>query len=297
MTPEQQYAQYARATEAYLSARLAPQEAPWPEHGIPAKLVQAMAYSVLAPGKRLRPVLLLASCEGWGGDDAQALPFAAAAEMIHAYSLIHDDLPCMDNDDLRRGQPTSHRRFGEGMALLAGDALLSEAFEMMAASPHPQAAAAIAQLALSAGARGMIAGQVADTWPDHEAMNAADMLLYIHRRKTADLFSGCIGAGLALAGAPSQAITAGREFGRQFGIAFQIIDDLLDMEGDAAVLGKTPGKDAAQNKLTWPFAHCVARARDDARAYIEQAVQTAQQLGGAAPFLRWLAQTSLQRVK
>jgi len=198
----------------------------------PEPLPAAMRYSLLAEGKRLRPVLLLAACETAGGDVRAALPYACALEMIHAYSLVHDDLPAMDDDDLRRGKPTNHIVFGEGMALLAGDGLLSLAFEtMLQAAQTPEHIAAMRCIANAAGVHGMVAGQCVDLYRDADAGSDAEMLQYIHLHKTADLFIGSVIAGLWLAGASEVQRAAGERFAKALGIAFQIRDDLLDIEG------------------------------------------------------------------
>ncbi len=266
---------------------------------IPQKLFEAMAYSLRAGGKRLRPVLLLAACDALGGDLDAALPFACALEMIHTYSLIHDDLPAMDNDDLRRGRPTNHKVYGEGMAILAGDGLLSAAMELMLRSavqlgmPGIRAAEAIAR---RAGVTGMVAGQVTDVTSEGHVPDAATVE-YIHRHKTADLLTAPIEAGLRLAGAEEAAVAAGCEYGLQLGLAFQMVDDLLDLTGDAATLGKTPGKDQAVGKMTWVAVYGAEKTRADAEKAIQRAVAALEAIPADTFFLKTLAQTTLNRVQ
>ncbi len=288
------YAEYLAMVEQALSGQLASLGA------IPAKLFEAMDYSLSAGGKRLRPVLLLAACDTLGGNVDEALPFACALEMIHTYSLIHDDLPAMDNDDLRRGRPTNHKVFGEGMAILAGDGLLSAANELMFRAAVQmgdlrgvRAAEAIAR---RAGVTGMVAGQVMDVTGEG-SQPTLEKVDYIHRHKTADLLTAPIEAGFILAGADEAAVAAGCEYGMNLGLAFQMVDDLLDVEGDAAILGKTPGKDAAEGKLTWVAVKGVEATREDAKAAVEKAVQALERFGGDALFLKNLAQTTLGRVQ
>ena len=262
---------------------------------VPEPLASAMRYSLLAGGKRLRPVLLLAAYNIVQADITPALPFAAALEMVHTYSLIHDDLPAMDNDDLRRGKPTCHKVYGEGMAVLAGDGLLSLAFETMAGSGHPAAFAALRELALRCGTRGMVAGQCADLRAE-ETGGDADLLRYIHRHKTADLLTAPVVMGLTLACADKALIDAGREYGQNLGVAFQIIDDILDVTGSEAVLGKHVGKDAEENKCTWVSVYGLEQARKDAAAYTARAVECLDPWPNA-DFLKTLAQQTLVRVQ
>ena len=269
-------------------------EQPFP--GAPELLKDAMRYSLLGGGKRLRGSLALAACEMGGAAPEDALPLACALEMIHASSLIHDDLTAMDNDVLRRGKPTNHVVYGEAMAILAGDGLLLHAFEVLSACGHPRAMTALRELALAAGVGGMVAGQVLDvslegTKPEKETVER------IHRGKTAAMITAPVTGGLALAGAPDAMIEAGREYGLHLGIAFQIVDDLLDLEGDAALMGKTLGKDAAAGKLTWPACVGVEQARLDAEAHIRAAVSALDVFGRKAEFLQTLAMHTLHRVQ
>ena len=268
---------------------------------IPQPLRSAMRYSLLLPGKRLRPVLLLAAYALAREDWQSALPFACSLEMIHAYSLVHDDLPALDNDMLRRGQPTNHRVFGENMAILAGDGLLNFAYENMLFAPvsqqHPkEALAAIREIAFRAGVRGMIAGQTLDvklegTTPD------AELVSYIHCHKTADLLTAPMTAGLLLAGASVEQVEAGRTYGQNIGLAFQIVDDLLDVVGDVETLGKETGMDAARGKMTWPAVHGIEKSKQDAAEAVQRAMEAISVFGEKTDFLCQLARETLVRVK
>jgi geranylgeranyl diphosphate synthase type II len=288
MNRAEQYAAYKRRVEEALAAL--------PMAGAPDALREAMRYSLLSGGKRLRGVLTLAACEMAGGEPEGALPFACAVEMIHAYSLIHDDLPAMDNDTLRRGKPTNHVVYGEAVAILAGDALLTHAFEVMAASAHPRALAALREMAAAAGVGGMLRGQTLDVTLEGSAPERA-LVEDIHRGKTAALLTAPVVAGLILAHAPDEWVEAGRRFGFHLGMAFQIVDDLLDIEGDPALMGKTLGKDQQEGKLTWPACVGVERARQDAAEHIRSAVSALSAFGERAAFLTWLAQDTLSRAQ
>lgn len=265
----------------------------------PQPLRSAMRYSLLLPGKRIRPVLLLAAYHLIRDDWQSVLPFACALEMIHTYSLVHDDLPAMDNDDLRRGQPTNHRVFGENMAILAGDGLLNMAYETMLNAPftseHPaQAVAAMREIAKRAGVTGMIAGQTLDVKLEgHEPCK--ESVRYIHLHKTADLLTAPVTAGLMLAGASAEQIAAGQAYGCGLGLSFQIQDDLLDLEGDVALLGKQTGMDAQRGKMTWPAVCGVERAREDAIQAVQSAVNAMTAFGERADFLTTLACNTLAR--
>lgn len=265
----------------------------------PQPLRSAMRYSLLLPGKRLRPTLLLAAYHLLTEDWQSVLPFACALEMIHTYSLIHDDLPAMDDDALRRGQPTNHRVFGENMAILAGDGLLNMAYETMLDAPftaaHPdRAARAMGEIARRAGVRGMIAGQTLDVKLEGHPPTEA-CVRYIHLHKTADLLIAPVTAGLMLAGAGEEQLEAGRAYGQGLGLAFQIEDDLLDLEGDVAALGKQTGMDAQRGKMTWPAVRGVRQARLDAREAVEQAVAALSLFGEKAQKLSDLARNTLVR--
>lgn len=222
--------------------------------GVPARLREAMAYSLLAGGKRLRPILVLMSCEACGGQVDAALPAACAIEMVHTYSLIHDDLPAMDNDDLRRGRPTNHVVFGEALAILAGDGLLTLAFEVLAGdiSPAETAAACCGDLARAAGMAGMVGGQVADLEAEGRSVSSLEELEGIHRRKTGALLASALTMGARIAQAGNDDRHRLASFGRALGLAFQITDDLLDVCGTSQNLGKAVNKDASRGKLTYP---------------------------------------------
>ncbi len=275
---------------------------PPPAEGeIPEPLRSAMRYSLLLPGKRLRPVLLLASYTVVQSDWQHALPFACALEMIHTYSLIHDDLPAMDDDELRRGKPANHKVFGENIAILAGDGLLNLAYETMLAAPMStekptQAMAAIREIASRAGACGMIAGQTLDVMLEG-ASPSAELVRYIHQHKTADLLTAPVVAGLLLAGASPDQLTAGRVFGTHLGLAFQMVDDLLDIGGDALAMGKQTGMDAARGKITWPAVAGVEQTRLDAQQAVAKATEALSPWGSSGIFLCDLARQTLVRAK
>ena len=226
----------------------------WVVADAPAGLGEAMRYAVLDGGKRLRPLLVLAACEAVGGNEEAALRAGCAAELIHAYSLVHDDMPCMDNDVLRRGKPTVHVRFGQAQALLAGDALQALAFELLTPEatrvPADMQAALCALLARSAGHAGMAGGQAIDLASIGRALSEAE-LHEMHRRKTGALLEGSVMMGAACGEADAVARAALRGYGRALGLAFQVVDDILDVTADSATLGKTAGKDAAQDKPTF----------------------------------------------
>lgn len=288
------YAEYQRMVEDALTAQLQSLGV------IPEKLLASMTYSLAAGGKRLRPVLLLAACDMAGGDVQAALPFACALEMIHTYSLIHDDLPAMDNDDLRRGKPTNHKVYGEDVAILAGDGLLSAAMELMLRAAcgmqdlrGVRAAEAIAR---RAGVTGMVAGQTVDV-TEEGSEPTVERVSYIHAHKTADLLTAPMEAGLILAGADEEQIQAGVRYGYHLGMAFQMVDDLLDVEGDAALMGKNTGMDAALGKLTWVAAVGVQQTRQDAAEHIRQAVEALGIFGETVNFFKDLAQSTLVRVQ
>lgn len=292
MNYEEAYARHLARIEEALQKRCRECAAPEP-------LRSAMEYSLMAGGKRIRPVMLLAACEAFGGNADEALPFACALEMIHTYSLIHDDLPAMDDDALRRGKPTNHRVFGENIAILAGDGLLNMAYETMLSAPfstqHPECALpAIREIAERAGVRGMIAGQTLDVKLEGTAPTQ-DSVRYIHLHKTADLLTAPITAGLMLAGANEEQLEAGRKYGLGLGFAFQIEDDLLDLEGDVAQLGKDTGMDAQRGKMTWPAVFGVEQSRIDAQKAVSDAVDALSVFGEKADFLCDLARQTLVR--
>ena len=240
----------------------------------PEQLREAMRYSLLAGGKRLRPILCLAACELAGGDAAQALPTAVALEMIHTMSLIHDDLPAMDNDDLRRGRPTNHKVYGDAIAILAGDALLTRAFEMVALRspgvPADRLLKVVGELSLVAGAPGLVGGQVEDLDCEGKQVDL-DTLEFIHLHKTGALLTGCLISGALIGGADEDLIAALRIYARGIGLAFQIIDDILDVTASSDVLGKTAGKDLLADKTTYPKLLGLDESRRRADALVKEA--------------------------
>lgn len=277
----------------------APEEAAPGAGEVPQPLRSAMRYSLLLPGKRIRPALLLAAYYLLAEDWQKAMPYACALEMIHTYSLIHDDLPAMDDDAFRRGKPTNHKVYGEGMAILAGDGLLNMAYETMLEADitrerPAQAVAAMGEIARRAGVRGMVAGQTLDVSLEG-AMPKQEYVRYIHEHKTADLLTAPLVAGLMLAGADEKQLEAGRLYGLNLGLAFQITDDLLDLEGDAALLGKDTGMDAQRGKMTWPTVYGIEQARKDAAACVDKAIGALECFGPKADALRSLAAGILDR--
>jgi len=263
----------------------------------PARLASAMRYSVLGGGKRLRPILCLLAAEACGGDIASALPAACALEMVHTYSLIHDDLPAMDDDDLRRGRPTCHKAFDEATAILAGDGLLTLAFEMIARHIQPAGAAiaCVQALAEAAGPAGMVGGQMADLQAEGRTDATLEALEAIHRRKTGALLRASLRMGGLVAGADETALKALHVYGHAVGLAFQIIDDLLDVEGDETKLGKRVGKDSELGKWTYPGLLGIEGSRRRARQLAEEAVDALAPLGEPGERLRALALDLLER--
>jgi len=282
-----------------------------PAAACPARLALAMRYSVLGGGKRLRPVLCLMAAEACGGDGEAALPAACALEMVHTYSLIHDDLPAMDDDDLRRGRSSCHRAFDEATAILAGDGLLTLAFEVVAREVRPGAALrCVAILAEAAGPSGMVAGQMADlqaegrTEPKAQGRHGAPAvetagtlaaLEAIHRRKTGALLRAPLRMGAVIAGAPENCVEALDRYGKALGLAFQIVDDLLDVQGDESKLGKRVGKDSELGKWTYPRFLGVDGSRRRARQLADEAVAELEPLGPRGERLRDLALALLER--
>ncbi len=257
----------------------------------PSRLVEAVAYSLFAGGKRLRPALALGACELICGDDSAALPAACALEMVHTYSLIHDDLPAMDDDDLRRGRPTSHRMFGEATAILAGDALLTMAFEAAAATGNP---AVVTELARAAGIAGMVGGQQMDMEAEGRDVTLAE-LRGIHACKTGALIRCAVRCGALAGNAASAQLEALSLYGEHLGLAFQIADDLLDVTGDAAKLGKKTGADAAHVKATYPALLGVDEAQRLARQTIDAALDSLSGFGPNAESFRSLAEFVINR--
>jgi len=267
---------------------------------VPPLLLESMRYSLMAGGKRLRPVLLIASAGLFGAPPERVMPAACALEMIHTYSLIHDDLPCMDDDDLRRGRPTNHKVYGEGMATLAGDALLTMAFELLGRQMHVpgvtpvQAARAVTEVAMAAGAGGMVGGQVEDlAWEGKQA--SPEQLQRIHRLKTGALFRASLRAGAILAGAAEQALVQLDRYALHFGLAFQIWDDVLDVIGDAAKTGKGVGRDAKHEKSTYVSHFGLEGAKERARTEAAAACAALEPFGPEAAFLTELARFVVDR--
>jgi geranylgeranyl pyrophosphate synthase len=262
----------------------------------PARLHTAMRYSLEAGGKRLRPVLLLAAADLFGAEKNAALPAAAAIECLHTYSLIHDDLPCMDNDDLRRGRPTAHKQFDESTALLAGDALLTHAFVLLAREYPPlPGLALVRELAVAAGSEHLIGGQMEDLLAEKKADATADDLEFIHLNKTAAIIQAALAMGGLVAGADEATLTTLRSAGRALGLAFQIVDDVLDATADTAALGKTAGKDAQADKTTFVKLHGLETARKLAKIQTDTALGLFRSLPGDASFLIRLTEEMLLR--
>jgi geranylgeranyl diphosphate synthase type II len=268
-----------------------------PEDALPITIHRAMRYSVFAGGKRIRPILCMEAAQMFSPEQGGAVHVGCALEFIHTYSLIHDDLPALDNDDLRRGKPTNHKVFGEAMAILAGDALLTLAFHTLALAPvEPQRRLTIlAMIAEAAGTdRGMIGGQVADLEAEGKASDKG-MLEYIHRSKTAALIRASIVAGAIAGGADRGDVTRLLAFGENIGWAFQVVDDILDVEESSAALGKTAGKDQAQKKATYPALHGLEVSRDIAADLEAKALRELDFYGERAGRLRQLAQFLVAR--
>ena len=238
----------------------------------PCRLHEAMRYAVFAGGKRLRPAIALAACRAAGGSDDDAVSSACALEMLHTYSLIHDDLPAIDDDELRRGRPTVHVRFDEATAILAGDALQTEAFRVLA-EETPRLAVVpqlVSEFARGSGSAGMVGGEIADIEAEGGEPDL-DRARFIHERKTAALFRAAAVMGGLAGGADAPVLDALRTYGTALGLAFQIVDDILDETGDAATLGKSPGKDRAAGKMSYPAAVGLEASRDHARAWADKA--------------------------
>jgi geranylgeranyl diphosphate synthase type II len=267
------------------------------EHALPVSIHKAMRYSVFAGGKRIRPILCIETAKIFSPQAAGALEIGCALEFIHTYSLIHDDLPALDNDDLRRGKPTNHKVFGEAIAILAGDALLTLAFQTLAMAPvEPQRRLALlAMIAEAAGTdRGMIGGQVADLEAEGKPGDKG-MLEYIHRAKTAALIRASIVAGAIAGGAERGDLNRLMNFGENIGWAFQVVDDILDVEESSEALGKTAGKDQAQKKATYPALHGLEESRDIAADLEAKALKELEFYGPRAYDLKQLAQFLVAR--
>ncbi|HXC92903.1 MAG TPA: farnesyl diphosphate synthase [Geobacteraceae bacterium] len=271
------------------------------ETELPFSLHKSMRYSTFAGGKRLRPILLLAACEAVGGEINTALPAACAMEMIHTYSLIHDDLPAMDNDDFRRGNPTNHKVFGDAIAILAGDALLTQAFILLSSPffasnvPHDRILAVIHEIASAAGSRGMVGGQVVDM--ESEGRKDLDLptVQYIHTHKTGALIKASVKIGALLGGADERQLSSITRFGEVIGLAFQIADDILDIEGSTEELGKDAGSDQARGKATYPAVIGIEESRRRASELLDMAIESLDAIGEKAEPLREIAKFIISR--
>jgi geranylgeranyl diphosphate synthase type II len=272
-----------------------------PEDEYPQTIHRAMRYSLFAGGKRIRPVLCIAAGEAVAGERPEDLAgieeCAATLEMVHTYSLIHDDLPALDNDDFRRGKPTCHRVFGEAMAILAGDALLTQAFRVLSQLriAEGRRVALVAELSQAAGTvEGMIGGQVADLEAEGKAVEEKH-LHYIHRAKTGAMIRASVRLGAIYCGAPAEEFEALSQYGEHIGLAFQIVDDILDVEGTTESLGKTPGKDARQQKATFPALYGIAESRRQAARHLEAAQAALETFRDRARRLHELAERIVGR--
>ena len=292
---------------AYLSEKKAVVDsalkAYFPEPEGPASdVLSAMKYSLFAGGKRLRPILCLAGAAAVGGTETHVLPVACALELIHTYSLIHDDLPLMDNDDLRRGKPTNHKVFGEAIALLAGDGLLTEAFNLMTGaeikgriSPH-DLLKVIGLIAQAAGYEGMIGGQAVDIQSEGKSVSFS-LVEFIHTHKTGALISASVTSGAILGGGDESQIQAITSYGRKIGLAFQISDDILDIEGDSRAMGKMVGADEQKGKITYPAVVGLNKSKQIQAELVEAAIESLQIFDHRAGPLRHIARHIIERKK
>ncbi|MGV8057088.1 MAG: polyprenyl synthetase family protein [Smithellaceae bacterium] len=263
------------------------------ENNAPPEIYKAVHYSVFAGGKRLRPILCLAAAEASSGDMTQTLPVACALELIHTYSLIHDDLPSMDNDDFRRGKPTCHKVFGENIAVLAGDALLTEAFVLLSRAEKimlsaEKRLAVIQEIAQAAGISGMVGGQALDILSEKSSPNQ-EILYEIHRRKTGALIKAAVKTGAIMSGAREKKIQALADYGLNIGMAFQIADDILNVEGDRELMGKGTGSDAELGKVTYPSLMGMDYAKEKLQAHIDAAIASLSVFDKRALPLRLIA--------
>lgn len=266
----------------------------------PTSIHQAMRYAVFNGGKRLRPILVLEGARLVGGDMKKVLPLACAVELIHSYSLVHDDLPAMDDDELRRGKPTCHKVFGEALGILAGDALLTRAFELNTLMMQEteirceNTLKAWNELARAAGSQGMIAGQVVDLESEGKVVDAK-VLRYMHQKKTGALFKASLKAGAMIFGANAKQLQALEDFAEHFGLAFQITDDILDVEGEETITGKPTGSDARGDKATYVSVYGLSEARRMAKTSIDLAIQSIEAFGDESRFLQQVARSILER--
>ncbi len=271
------------------------------ETELPHSVHKAMRYSVFAGGKRVRPILLLAACQAVGGDTERAMPAACAMEMIHTYSLIHDDLPAMDDDDFRRGNPTNHKVFGEAIAILAGDALLTEAFKLIsdprfaAGCDAASRLAVIHEIATCAGSYGMVGGQVVDMESEGKPDIDLPTVQYIHTHKTGALIKASVVAGALLGEADQKSLAGITRYGEAAGLAFQIADDILDIEGTTEEIGKDAGSDQARGKATYPAVIGLDAAREEARVMMDEAMRALEIFGAEADPLREIARYIVYR--
>ena len=264
-----------------------------------ATLAKSMNYSLMAGGKRLRPILVMAAADAVGADGEKFLHLATSIEMIHTYSLIHDDLPAMDNDDYRRGKLTNHKVFGDGIAVLAGDALLTLAFEVIADSPNvdtEKKLKVIKEMSHAAGAEGMVGGQVIDLESEGKKINM-DTLRKMHSAKTGALFCAAIRSGAILGGATDKQLADLTQYARHFGLAFQITDDILDVTGDEASIGKPVGSDEKNHKSTYVTLGSLESARELAQTAVDEAKKALADFGKEADFLRELVDYLISRKK
>ncbi|HIY03978.1 MAG TPA: polyprenyl synthetase family protein [Candidatus Anaerotignum merdipullorum] len=285
---QQRIAKIEQALQSYLPK----------QEAFPPVIFEAMRYSLFAGGKRLRPILVLAACEAVGGQENEAMPFACALEMIHTYSLIHDDLPAMDNDDYRRGRLTSHKVYGEDMAILAGDGLLHHAMETMAAAcyanPSQKSTGAMLAIARGAGINGMLTGQVVDVYMEGKPLDA-QTLEFIHLHKTAAMIRGALEAGATVGGADAETIQKFGLAGEKIGMAFQILDDILDVTGTEEELGKPIHSDEKNEKTTYVTLYGITQSKEIAARLTEEACQIWDEMGESCRFLHALTAYLLQR--
>jgi geranylgeranyl diphosphate synthase, type II len=270
--------------------------------GLTADLIEAMRYSLFAGGKRLRPILCMAGAEAVGGEGQHVLPVACALELIHTYSLIHDDLPLMDDDDLRRGKPTNHKVFGDAIALLAGDGLLTEAFSLMASPVTTGEIApdrlleAIRMISGAAGPGGMVGGQVVDMqWEGKKA--DLETVKFLHTHKTGALIKASVVSGAIVTGAPEAQVRSVLSYGKKIGLAFQISDDILDVEGDSETMGKMAGADEEKGKTTYPSVLGLGESKKIQSALVQEAIQDLTAFGKRAEPLRQIAHYIIERKK
>lgn len=269
------------------------------EEGYQKTICEAMNYSLKAGGKRLRPILTLEACKIVGGDERDAIPFAVAIEMIHTYSLIHDDLPALDNDDLRRGRATNHKVYGEAMAILAGDGLLNYAYEIMLresiGKENPEKyLRAINEIAKASGIYGMIGGQVVDIESENKKINI-DKLDFIHMNKTAAIMVGCMRAGAIIGGADEVQLENVTKYAKNIGLSFQIVDDILDIVGDESKLGKKVGSDIENDKSTYPSLLGLEKSKEIANELIQEAKLSINNINENSEFLNGLADYIVDR--